>query len=263
MATLGNTNAAGAAFLNNWGGYTEVSGPYTAIASGAINDVQLYVSGGTVTDQVMRGVVYEGSNGATAVLVATGAEVTVLALDNPAWVVSAVSSGSIVAGNDYWIGRETGPTNPGSRIFFYAGSSGDARYVTNSYPTAPADLTGSSAYTDQMCAYLDYTPAGAPPANSTPPGVSGFAKVGSVLSCSTGTWVDDGSPTYTYQWWQGSNASPIGGATSSTYTSQAGDIGLAIGCTVTDTDSNGATAADSYNTVAVSAAAGSGFFGLM
>jgi hypothetical protein len=91
------------------------------------------------------------------------------------------------------------------------------------------------------------------PTNTVAPTVSGSAVVGSTLTAGHGTWTDDGSPTFTYQWWQGTNASPIVGATSSTYTTVSGDIGAAVGCTVTDTDSGGATAADSSNTVTVTA----------
>lgn len=81
------------------------------------------------------------------------------------------------------------------------------------------------------------------PLNSVAPAASGSTTVGSVVSVTNGTWTDAGSPTFTYQWKR--NGTPIGGATSSTYTLVAADDATTILCTVTDTDVVGATSANS------------------
>jgi hypothetical protein len=74
--------------------------------------------------------------------------------------------------------------------------------------------------------------------NTVAPVISGTAVVGSVLSCTTGTWIGSGL-SYTYQWF--SNGVAIGGATSSTFTltqTQAGNSAN-ISCVVTATNGIG------------------------
>lgn len=96
-------------------------------------------------------------------------------------------------------------------------------------------------------------PSGAP-SNSTPPAITGSAQEGQTLTCSTGTWTN--TPTsYAYQWKRaGSN---ISGATSSTYTVQASDVGQAVKCTITATNGSGSASVDS-NTVTPTAQPDSG-----
>lgn len=75
-----------------------------------------------------------------------------------------------------------------------------------------------------------------PPVNTVLPSITGTPSVGSVLTCSTGTWSN--SPTgYTYQWLQ--NGAAIGGATSSTYTQVSGDEGETLTCAVTASNAGG------------------------
>lgn len=81
------------------------------------------------------------------------------------------------------------------------------------------------------------------PVNTVAPVASGSTTIGSVVTTTNGTWTDAGSPTFTYQWKR--NGTPIGGATSSTYTLVAADDAATILCTVTDTDVVGATSANS------------------
>lgn len=104
-------------------------------------------------------------------------------------------------------------------------------------------VTGASAY------------PGPSPVVSTAPTVSGSAPVGSTLTCNGGSW--NATFTLSYQWTR--NGSNIGGATSSTYVTQAGDAGAAIGCTVTATGqqaTNEAASSASSNTVTPTGAAG-------
>ena len=79
-------------------------------------------------------------------------------------------------------------------------------------------------------------PAG-PVAGSPGPVVSGTAAVGSTLSTTTGSFSGTGL-TYTYVWQR--DGSPIGGATSSTYTVVSADAGHALSVQVTATDGSGA-----------------------
>lgn len=90
------------------------------------------------------------------------------------------------------------------------------------------------------------------PTNTVPPAVTGTLTQGQLLSCTTGTWTD--SPTgYTYQWKRADLGTNIGGATASTYTLVAGDVGHTIKCTVTATNATGSTNQDSNTTGAISA----------
>jgi len=86
------------------------------------------------------------------------------------------------------------------------------------------------------------------PVNTVAPVVSGTAVVGQSLTTTDGTWTGTPSPTFSYQWYRG--ATPISGATNSTYTLVQADAGQNIKCTVTATNGAGSASADS-NTVAV------------
>ncbi len=83
------------------------------------------------------------------------------------------------------------------------------------------------------------------PVNTVAPAITGTNSVGSVLTCSTGTWTYLGDITYAYQWRRG--GSPIGGATASTYTTVSADAGTALTCVVTATTSAGSANATSNN----------------
>lgn len=92
------------------------------------------------------------------------------------------------------------------------------------------------------------TGGGSAPTNNTPPSISGTAVVGQTLTVTAGGWSGSPTPTLSYQWYRG--ATPISGATSTTYTLVQADAGQNIKCTVTGTNSAGSASADS-NTVAI------------
>jgi len=85
-----------------------------------------------------------------------------------------------------------------------------------------------------------------PPAVVVAPVISGSTTLGSTLTSTTGTWTGIPIPTFTYQWRRG--ASPIGGATSSTYVTVVADSLANITCVVTATNSAG-TANSTSNTL--------------
>lgn len=93
-----------------------------------------------------------------------------------------------------------------------------------------------------------------PPANQSPPVVSGTAQVGQSLSATTGTW--SGSPTsFSHQWLRcnagGGACANITGATASTYLVAAADLGSTLRARVTATNGAGSSAADSAATAVV------------
>ncbi|HEX3874128.1 MAG TPA: hypothetical protein VHW26_08275, partial [Solirubrobacteraceae bacterium] len=98
--------------------------------------------------------------------------------------------------------------------------------------------------------------AGGPavPTDTTPPAISGTPAQGSAVTCSTGAWT--GSPTsYTYAWDR--DSSPIGSATSSSYTVAAADVGHSLTCVVTAANAAGKSQPASSAAVVGVAAGGS------
>jgi large repetitive protein len=103
------------------------------------------------------------------------------------------------------------------------------------------------------------TVSGMAPANANAPAITGQAVEGQQLSTTNGSWT--GSPTsYAYQWQDcnssGGSCVSISGATSSTYTLQASDVGSTIRSVVTATNAGGSTPASAPATSAVASTVG-------
>lgn len=91
------------------------------------------------------------------------------------------------------------------------------------------------------------------PFNTAGPSVSGTPTVGSLLSCSSGSWTGEPelalsvgwplSSPFSYQWLR--DGAPVGGATSSAYVIPAVDVGHALVCEVTATNVAGHASARS------------------
>jgi hypothetical protein len=95
----------------------------------------------------------------------------------------------------------------------------------------------------------------APPANTSPPTISGTAQQGQTLTVTQGTWSGTPAPTLAEQWQRcdsaGANCVPIAGATSSTYTLTAADVGHTIRAQVTASNARGSSTATSQQTALV------------
>lgn len=87
------------------------------------------------------------------------------------------------------------------------------------------------------------------PANTVLPAITGTAKAGQTLSCSTGTWTGTAPISYAYQW--KADGANISGATASSYLLTASEVGKVITCTVTATNAAGNVSATSAATAAV------------
>jgi len=98
----------------------------------------------------------------------------------------------------------------------------------------------------------------AAPGNTSPPVVSGTAKVGQTLTVSNGSWT--GSPTdYSYQWQRCSSTSSctnISDATGKTYVIRSADVGHTLRAVVTASNADGLSTANSNQTATVAAATG-------
>jgi hypothetical protein len=85
------------------------------------------------------------------------------------------------------------------------------------------------------------------PGSTTAPALTGTASIGSVLTCSQGSWSNNPA-SVAYKWLR--NGSAIAGQIGNTYTVQSTDLGMGISCEVTATNAAGSTGALS-NTVEI------------
>ena len=83
------------------------------------------------------------------------------------------------------------------------------------------------------------------PSSSAPPRVSGSAKAGKQLTGTTGSWSGSGTISYASQWFRcdasGAHCKSIHGATGTTYTEVATDVGQTLAFAVRASDSAGTT----------------------
>jgi chitodextrinase len=120
-------------------------------------------------------------------------------------------------------------------------------------------VTGSNAYGSASATsaatgvVVDSGPT--PPANTSPPTISGTPQVGQTLSASTGQWSGTPPITFTYQWRScdanGVNCSDILGATAQTYTLTTLDLGNTVRVAVTGSNDAGSSTATSAATAVV------------
>lgn len=132
----------------------------------------------------------------------------------------------------------------------------EASIVSSTGTYAATATITSAGWTAAAAAYKGAT--GSAPVNTVAPAISGTQHVGQTLTTTNGTWTDDGSPTFSYQWQNspdGTTWTAISGATSSTYVLANSDDGLFVRSQVTDSDSNGNGAAQSSATSKVTFAA--------
>jgi hypothetical protein len=102
-------------------------------------------------------------------------------------------------------------------------------------------------------------PPATAPASSSLPAISGYAEQGETMTVSTGTWTGTEPLAFTYQWFRCSTAlkgcQAISGATGSTYTATAEDVGARLTATVTATNRAGGMPATAARTDRVAPAA--------
>jgi uncharacterized delta-60 repeat protein len=96
---------------------------------------------------------------------------------------------------------------------------------------------------------------GTAPATSSPPTISGTATEGQTLTVNPGTWSGSTPISLAYQWWRcdssGANCADIAGATTTTHTLIAADVGRTIRVRELATNAYGQGSVDSAATVVV------------
>ena len=121
--------------------------------------------------------------------------------------------------------------------------------------SALISLTASLVLSSPVFAATHHHRGSAPTSQALPTVSPSNPIVGTSENGTTGTWT--GSPTYTYQWKRADTGTPISGATSTSYTPVAGDVGHTLSITVTATNAYGSTSATSSATSAVTSGGGS------
>jgi K+-transporting ATPase c subunit len=121
-----------------------------------------------------------------------------------------------------------------------------------------AKNAGGSTFASSAPSAVVTAAAATTPANTSPPSVSGTAQQGHTLTGHRGSW--SGNPTdYNYFWTRcdrnGGNCANIAGATKSTYTLTASDVGRTIRFKVQARNAGGSTSASSVPTAVVTSSA--------
>ncbi len=131
-------------------------------------------------------------------------------------------------------------------------------YVTSATLPNPYNVLPTVSYWSTELSDIGAASALSAPTNSGAPAVSGVVSQGQVLSGSSGSWGGNPMPTYTYQWEDcsstGGSCVKVSGATGSTYTLTANDVGHTVVVVVTATNSQGQASASSAPTGVVQAA---------
>jgi hypothetical protein len=237
MGTFGNTGGASA---TNWGPNEVDVSSATLSEDGFVTSlsVKLNSQGKTAGDVTLA--IYADSSGTPGSLLVTSQQIAIASGLASQFFKANLASPYELAAGTYWLGVI------GNELFSLLLDSGGSRKASSAtYPTLPNPFgTPGASLAQTIAVYATYD---ATPVNSVAPTVSGSSVSGSTLTATTGTWTN--SPTYGYQWTRaGAN---IVGATSSTYLTQAADVGHAIGCTVTATNGTASASQASSNTITV------------
>ena len=247
---------------NNSPGMAEAF-PFAGKLSGTTQAVAVYVDSRNRATQLVAGV-YSDANGQPGSRLASG---TLTSPTSGAWNTVPITSAALTAGHKYWLailGR-------GGYAYFRDEAGGPCESV-NSAQSSLWNLPGNfnsglqwntcpvSAYvtgsTPTAVAAGGPTTLPTPAVNTVAPQVSGTPTQGQTLSTSDGTWT--GSPTsYTYQWQacntSGLLCSDIPGATASSLTLTANQVGDTVRTVVTAVNAGGSVPANSNQTATVAA----------
>jgi hypothetical protein len=141
----------------------------------------------------------------------------------------------------------------------YTLAAGDVGHTIRVVVSASNAGGSGSATSSQTATVSASTPPA--PTNTAAPAISGTAQQGSTLSTSNGSWTN--SPTsWSYQWedcnTSGASCANISGATTSSYTLGAGDVGDTVRVVVTVHNAGGSTSASSAQTATVAVPSGGG-----
>src|SRR4051794_40890006 len=144
--------------------------------------------------------------------------------------------GVMTCGNGVWDEPQAGPYSYG---FQWVRDNQDLTNETGTTHTLTAadigralrcDVTATGDSGTREASSVTYYPPA--PTAQTPPRIGGDLRLGRTLSCTRGTWNDDGLPAYATStaWYR--SGDPIPGATATTYATTSADVNKQIYCRV-------------------------------
>ncbi len=250
---------------------------FRAAVTGRLGAGHLYISWQNAAATVKIGL-YSDIHGHPGSLLSTGSAPA----SNGTWTTVPMAQTQLVSGTNYWLAilghggtlryrdRRAGPCpsetsgqgklgtlpslwNPGSyyRHCPVSGYLTATSSAASEPPTLPLSPSNSPAQAEPP---NETTPTPPAPTNTALPTVSGSAVEGQTLSASKGTW--SGEPTSVGYQWEDCNAFgegclSIGGATASSYTLAASDVGGTVRVVVSASNAGGSTPATSAATATV------------
>src|SRR5262249_54640821 len=149
----------------------------TLSARGAVTSLSLYAVPGinSPSPQALRAVIYADLGGSPGALLATGPEVIYRGnVDGSGWLQLPFPAPVTLSPGTYCLGFITGNTTEGMG-YVYDGVAGSRAYNINPYqggPTTPFGVPTKDS--EQASIYATYIPS--PPANTSPPTLSGVAQ---------------------------------------------------------------------------------------
>ena len=229
---------------------------YTAPASGTVQSLSLYVNSGNSAPAIAVGL-YSDVSGQPATLLTSA---TINSPSAGAWNVVGVSPVAVNSGSVYWLAALALSGTLAIRDTASGGGPTE-NSASSSLSELPASWSSGAPWANSPASfYASASTAGSPPppapTNTAPPSISGSAVEGQTLSASNGSWT--GSPTsYAYQWQDcnalGEGCLSVSGATASSYTLAASDVGDTVRVVVTAANAGGGTPAASATSGPVTA----------
>jgi hypothetical protein len=226
----------------------------TILGEGEVKDVSAaLVEGGKVTGRVIDSVNHNGLGKIGVFVYGSGGDGEASTNSNGEYTVTGLSSGSynVVFSWEYSEAElkacEKAPRCP-------------PKYITQYFNDQPSAATANKVgvIAGSTTSGINVTMVPAAPVNTAAPVVSGTPTVGSLLSCSNGSWTGENELTlsvgwpfttpFAYQWLR--DGSAIAGSTSNAYLVQAADLGHGLVCEVTATNAAGHASAKS-NSLAI------------
>ena len=152
----------------------------------------------------------------------------------------------VVKGSPVYTSNFTVPTSPLQKIsgtVFLLSALQGASFLQDSSDSNITLTTRGTPVTSSLNPFPESAPT------ITSASISGTTKFGEVLTAGAGGVSGNPTPILTYQWYRGGVT--IDGATSSTYTAGASDVGAQLSVRITATNRNGNPSATSVNTAAI------------
>ncbi len=272
---------------NNTAGLAEAF-PFSGHISGTARSVDVYIDSHSTAKTVLAAL-YADSSGRPGSLLASG---TLSSPKAGAWNALPISATTVSASKSYWIAvlgkggtmyfrdrafgscesvnsSQTGLSAMPSTwtngaqwstcpVSAYVSGTAAAVIGSSGPPTTTTATTTTTTATTTTTPPATVPPLPVAPLPLTAPQISGTATEGQTLSSDNGTWLD-GPTSYAYQWQDcntsGASCSNISGATASSYTLTANEVGDTVRAVVTGTDAGGSASATSNQTATVASSA--------